>query len=739
MKRETLTPTTECISRRTGLSRLKACSTSVLLALLANVLGAQNVPTFTYSSSLWAGDQVGIAAIAIDSSGNTYLTGTTQPGAITTTPGAFQSQDNSSGYCGFVEFVGVGIPCTGSFVEKLDPTGAVVFATYLSGNGDTFANAVAVDRQGNIYVGGATSPPVPGTNTFPVTTGAAFTNPGPGFIVKLNPSGSQLVYSTFMPASVGALAIDLEGNAYITGTGSPTAFPVTPGAFQAAPKSSGNLFPGVVAKLNSSGSALVYATYLSGSGSPDGYDNPDSIAVDANGDAFVTGYTHSTDFPVTAGSFLTTNPGVRAIFLTKLNPQGTGLVFSTYLGQSNGYPTSVKLDAQGTAFVAGTTVPQMAVFPTTPGAVSTATGNIASFLTRFSADGSSLMYSTYLPTVSYASGELDVDSAGNAVVAGTAYSSTSPYASLAAGVGAFQPNYAGGNSDIYLVRLTPKGQFAGATYLGGSLQDQGGPIALTPNGSVAITGVTQSLDFPGLAAGIEPPSPQGLDFVTSLFISLTVENAASYVAAGIAPGEIVSLRGYGIGPATGVSAIGPVLPNQLGGVQVTIGGFAAPLFYVQADQINAQVPWEIAGQTSAVVEIFYPGVSTTGTPVLVAPSAPGIFYIQNSDYSFNSPSNPAKAQDYVSVYGTGGGAMNPPGVDGAAWPLTPLSRLMPPVSIMVGDEGVLYTLYSGSAPTLESGFIQINVQLPPGLTPGAQFLSVNIGGVTSAPVAISIQ
>jgi uncharacterized protein (TIGR03437 family) len=139
------------------------------------------------------------------------------------------------------------------------------------------------------------------------------------------------------------------------------------------------------------------------------------------------------------------------------------------------------------------------------------------------------------------------------------------------------------------------------------------------------------------------------------------------------------------------------------------------------------------------VEIFYPGVPATGTPVVVAPSLPGIFYIENSDGSFNSPSNPARASDYVSVYGTGAGVMSPPGMDGQSWPLDPLSRLMQPVSIMVGSEGVLYTLYSGSAPTLESGFFQINVQLPPGLTPGPQFLSVDVGGVSSAPVPISIQ
>jgi uncharacterized protein (TIGR03437 family) len=707
----------------------------LLLALWTNVLSAANLPTFTYSIS-----SLQVNAIATDSAGDTYLAGgTSVPFAITPTPGAFQSQINQ-GTCGTVAMSGAPLSCNDAVVIKLDPTGAVIFATYLGGSGNDIANGIAVDQQGNIYVAGATSMNVDGTNTFPVTPGAAFTNPATayGFIAKLNPSGSQLVYATFIPgASVLALALDLEGNVYITGMGSfqsPLSFPTTAGAFQASAKASGNLSPGIAAKLNASGSALVYATYLSGSGGASSAgDIPSSIAVDPSGDAFIAGWTFSTDFPVTPGAFLSTSPGVRSVFLTKLNPQGSGLAYSTYIGGASGHAVSVRLDAQDTAFVAGAT-DGSTTFPTAPGEPAGISGAISGFLTRVSADGSSLIYSTLLPTL-YAT--MDVDRAGNASIGGAVYSDLeADYANLPVGVGAFQPNYAGGTSDAYVARFTPEGQLAGATYLGGSSQDDAELIALAPNGSVVITGGTQSADFPG----IEQPLPLvGAGFVTSIFISMTVENAASYVASAIAPGEIVSLRGYGIGPANGVSATSPVLPNQLGGVQVSIGGFAAPLLYVQAQQINAQVPWELVGQTSAAVEISYPGVPATPTPVVVTPALPGVFYIQNSDYSFNSPSNPARAGDYVSVYGTGGGSMNPPGVDGAAWPLTPLSSLLTqPVSVTVGSEAA-GVLYSGSAPTLESGFFQINVQLPADLTAAAQSLYVTIGGARSAPAAISIQ
>jgi uncharacterized protein (TIGR03437 family) len=138
------------------------------------------------------------------------------------------------------------------------------------------------------------------------------------------------------------------------------------------------------------------------------------------------------------------------------------------------------------------------------------------------------------------------------------------------------------------------------------------------------------------------------------------------------------------------------------------------------------------------VRVAYPGVAFTGTPVAVAPSQPGVFDIQNSDGSLNSTSNPARAGDYVSVYGTGGGTMNPPGMTGGSWPLSPLSSIGQAVSVTVGGEGAV-ALYSGSAPTLESGVFQINVRLPADLTAGAQLLHVTIGDVTSAPTAISIQ
>jgi uncharacterized protein (TIGR03437 family) len=663
---------------------------------------AANLPTFTYNS----GD-VQISAIATDSAGNTYITGT---GSIAATPGAFQSQHNT-GLCA-VGGGGIGPPIAGScpdvVIIKLDPTGAVIFATYLGGNGQNTANAIAVDQQGNVYVAGGTSGFFMGqSNTFPITPGAAFTNwaTASGFVTKLNPSGTQLVYSTFIPQTVVvALAVDLEGNAYITGTVgiilTPpviAAFPTTAGAFQVSPKA-GNPYPGIVAKLNASGSALAYATYLSGSGRQGDY--PAAIAVDAIGDAFIAGQTSSADFPVTPGAFLTTSPGQGSPFLTKLNPQGSSLVYSTYTSSGG---TSVKVDGQGTAFVLG------------------------DFLMRFSADGSSLIYSTAVP-IPYTVPVLDVDGAGNAAIAETVLS-----ANLPVGVGAFQPEFTGG-MDGYVAKFTPEGQLSAATYLGGARGALAQAIALAPNGSVVVAGNTNSSDFPGIA------QPFAGDYVTSIFISLTALNAASYVPNTIAPGEIVSLLGYGIGSETGVIATGSTLPTELGGVQVSFGGFPAPLLYSQSHVINAQVPWELAGQTSTSVVVSYPGVASTPTPIALAPSLPGILYVNNSDGTQNSPSNPAKPGDFITIYGTGGGPTSPAGIDGAFWSLTtPYPLLTLPVIVTIGS-GNASVLYAGASPLSSSGVFQINALLPSNLpASSASSLVVNIGGASSVAVPIAIQ
>jgi hypothetical protein len=358
----------------------------------------------------------------------------------------------------------------------IDPV--VVYSTFLGGSGPDAGSAIAVDASGDAYVTGYTE-----SLNFPVTAGA-FQTTQPGvdnaFVTKLNPSGTALVYSTYLGGNyydVGnGIAVDASGDAYVTGYTGSTNFPTTAGAFQTAPDSiNGNAF---VTELNPSGSAPVYSTYLGGD-SAAGY----GIAVDASGDAYVTGGTGPTDFPVTAGAFQTTQRGLGNAFVTKLNPSGTALVYSTYLG-GNHYDVGngIAVDASGDAYVTGYT--GSANFPTTAGAFQTtnnaANGSPNGFVAKLNPAASgtaSLVYSTYLGGSATRAGDGDsgqgiaVDASGDAYVTGYTYSTNFPTTA-----GAFQTTLRGG-SNAFVAKLNPAASgtpsLLYSTYLGGSRLDGG--------------------------------------------------------------------------------------------------------------------------------------------------------------------------------------------------------------------------------------------------------------------------
>ena len=348
---------------------------------------------------------------------------------------------------------------------------------------------------GHAYVTGSASSP-----DFPTTPGALQVTGAGGFVTKLNATGSALVYST---ASIGgiAIAVDAAGNAYLTGRAGP-GFPTTPGAFQTTfigGKCPGNptCIDAFVSKLNTSGSGLVYSTYLGGS---DGYNWGTGIAVDASGNAYVTGWTTSSTFPTTPGAFQTTFGGGSDGFVTKLNAVGSALIYSTYLGgNSYDYSGPVIVDPSGNAYLAGYTT--SSDFPTTPGALQTTHGGTG-FVTKLNGAGSALVYSTYFGsggTDGTGGWALAVDTAGNAYVTGGAYGG------FPVTPGAFETSYCCSgdqtNAEAYLSELNAAGSaLAFSTFLGGSNADSGGDsgsgIAVDTLGNVYVTGFTSSTDFP---------------------------------------------------------------------------------------------------------------------------------------------------------------------------------------------------------------------------------------------------
>ena len=709
--------------------------------------------------------------IAVDSSGNVYLSGTTETSSFESTAGSLQPS-LGGGTCEAQAgtLPPSFFPCPDAYIIKLDPTGAVIYATYLGGDGNDSANSIAVDASGNAYVAGSTSPNPSSPNNFPTTPGAAFPKPSAygldAFVAKLNATGDSLIYSTFIPELYQVrLAIDATGAAYVAGVAFPagsgsTGFPTTTGAFQTT---STAMSTGGIAKLNANGSALVYATYLGGS-NPDNYadsNGANGIAVDALGDAYITGWTVSSDFPTTPGAFSRTPPdGTYLAYVTKLNPAGSALVYSTFLGGTGSYDgNTIKIDAKGNAYILGNTT--SSDFPVTPGAFQPSgpdapwaldytSGDSGQFLSALNADGTALIYSTYLTGAAVFLGQsgLDVDAAGDAYVVGVA-SYNFPVTS-----GAFQRCVTNGTGDLFVVEFNPGGQAIAATYLGGTGTESPSAIVAASSGSAFIAGTTTSTDFPGIVGAesrvsltfvtqIQINNPQALD---GPCVSQILENAASYVEGPVVPGELVTIRGAGIGPVSGVSGeAGPdgMFPRQLAGVQVSFDGIPAPLLYVQEQQINAVVPWEVAGDYNSMfgetqVSVKVGGVATNMLTNPLTGAAPGIFTaggsnqaaVLNQDGTPNSPANPAAPGSIISIYGTGGGPASPAGQTGALSPLS-LSQLASPVAVQINEQNV-DVIYAGAAPGLISGVFQINVRIPETMLPGTAYsLDVAIASVAS--------
>jgi len=419
--------------------------------------------------------------IAVDSAGNAYITGFTNSADFPTTPGAFQTT------------------CCGeygdAFVAKLNPSGsALVYSTYLGGSQYDSGTGVAVDSAGNAYVVGFTeSNDFPTMNPLQPAYGGGNTDV---FVAKINPSGSALVYSTYLGGNqldnVGGVAVDSAGNAYVTGFTDSPDFP-TSNAFQPALRGGQNAF---VTKINPAGSAFVYSTYLGGSY----FDFGGAIAADSAGNAYVTGLAQSTDFPVTPGAFQTVCNSVNScanVFVTKLNPAGSALVYSTFLGGSIGdVGLGIAIDSAGDAYVTGYT--KSNDFPTrNPFQAANAGGidNFDGFVTKMNAAGSALLYSTYLG----GSGDdvataIAVDSAGNAYVTGQTYSTDFP--TTPGALRRVCPSCSRAGS-AFVTRLNSDGSaLFYSTYLGGAAFDSGNGIAVDSAGDPYATGATGSNDFP---------------------------------------------------------------------------------------------------------------------------------------------------------------------------------------------------------------------------------------------------
>jgi hypothetical protein len=391
----------------------------------------------------------------------------------------------------------------------IDPV--LVYSSFLGGSQQNSLSRIAIDSAGNAYVVGFTA-----SGDFPASPTPQATTFGGGsaqrgvFVAKIDPIGSTLLYSTYLSGSAGeqatGLSLDASGNAYVTGNTTSADFPVR-NAFQSTcgtNPSTGACSNAFLTKISSTGDALLYSTYLGGTGT----DSATSLAVDSAGNAYVVGTTSSLDFPATTGALQTKCGGscTQNAFAAKFNPTGESLSYATYLGGSGSDGASdVALDSAGNAYVTGQTTsvdfPVAGAFQKTCTAASS--GQAAAclgtaFLTKIKADGSALVYSTYLGGSSGSQGTgIAVDSLGSAYVTGSTQSVDFPV--LKAFQGACGMDLASGKCsvDVFLSKFTPSGKaLVYSTYLGGSGRDEASGIALDAAGNAHIVGRTESADFP---------------------------------------------------------------------------------------------------------------------------------------------------------------------------------------------------------------------------------------------------
>jgi hypothetical protein len=439
-------------------------------------------PVLNYSTYLGGNGADFGQGIAVDSSGNAYVTGFTGSTNFPITPGAVDTMTSTQGY--------------DVFVTKLNAAGtALVYSAEFGGNSNDYASGIALDGAGNAYVVGTTN-----STDFPSTAGA-FQTSFPGgtsnaFLTELNPTGTALIYSTYLGGSNGqsagfGIAVDSSGNAYVTGGTFATDFPTTDGSLQTSLGGDQNAF---VTELNATGTALIYSTYLGGNGGANG----NGIALDSSGNAYVTGSAGS-NFPTTPGAFQTCEPG--GVFVTELNPTGTALIYSTYLGGSNGQSAGfgIAVDDSGNAYVTGFTT--STDFPTTDGSFQTSLGGDQNaFVTELNPTGTALIYSTYLGGSGQDFGHsIAVDSGNNAYVTGWTSSTNFPTTP-----GAFQTSYGGGANDVFVTKLNATGTaLSYSTYLGGSGDDVGQGIAVDGAGDAYVVGTTNSTNFPTTAGAFQ--------------------------------------------------------------------------------------------------------------------------------------------------------------------------------------------------------------------------------------------
>jgi Beta-propeller repeat len=443
-------------------------------------------PVLNFSTYIGGPGNDAINALAVDGAGNVYVTGVTASSSLLS--GSGQTVRATSEV----------------WAAKLNSAGTqLLYLVYIGGSGNDSGMGIAVDSSGDAYVTGMTT-----SLDFPTTIGAFSTHSTgsqEAFVVKFGTTG-QVQYSTYLGGGSDAgfaIAVDQTGSVYVAGQTGSVTFPTTGGAIQTS--YGGGLSDCFVSKLAVGGNSLLYSTYLGGSA----LDLCTGIAIDAASDVYVTGTTHSTNFPINMA--LQSNlKGIASAFVAEINPSGGALWYSTYLGGSvvdNG--NAIAVDGLGSAFIAGST--SSPDFPTTAGAAQTVlAGTYNAFVSKLAPGGTGLAYSTLVGGAGSDSATgIALDTLGQAVVGGFTTSSNFPLANAFQSM--FQPT-----RDAFATVVSPGGSgLVYSSYFGGSGDSSGLGVAASPSNNLILGGMTSSANFP-VAAALQSSFGGGYDgFVLS--------------------------------------------------------------------------------------------------------------------------------------------------------------------------------------------------------------------------------
>jgi uncharacterized protein (TIGR03437 family) len=729
---------------------------------------APNGGSLVYSTIIGGNSNTTPSAITVDEDGNAYVTGIT---GARNFPLANAVQSTQPG-------LNIG------FVLKLSAQGdQLLFSTYHGGERNERFNAIAIDKQRNIYVTGYTT-----STTFPM---AAAWQPQLGgasqdsFVAKYAAPNYRLAYSSYFGGTATeealAIAVDASGAAFIAGATRSPNF-ATPGAYQTLYRGTEDAF---VAKIRPAG-GVEFFTYFGGTGD----DIARAIALDKNGDIWIGGSTMAANLPVTPDALQARLAGRWDAYFAKLSGDGAQLLYSTYYGGAAGnnstYSEAIQalaIDSAGALHLAGVTRAQD--FPSVRPLQSFG-GESDSFLVKFVPETREVDYSIVFGGASNEEANaIAVDALGGVYFAGETFSNNFPMKN------AFRSTF-GASSEGFLTKLCDPQLIADqASLLFTQILNGGAPApqSLKVTACVAIpftveisgdflkaspmTGnagatLAVTVDARGLAIGdydgkimiqsadaknsplvvpvrlrVNPPPPQ---------ISASgIVNAASGKGGPVAPGELIVLYGANLGPAalTGFSVNGQgQFANELVSTRVYFDGVPAPLVYTSAGQVSAIVPYGVAGRPSTQVEVEYRNARSNPVTMSVAAASPALFTLNasgsgpsatlNQDYTVNGPANPAERGSTVILYATGEGLTDPAGADGQVVSNV-LARPQQAVKVTIGGVEAIVD-YAGSAPGSVAGVFQINARIPMNIGAGNQSVQVSVGGIGSpSGVTVSVK